>query len=251
MNYTKLRTSIFICIELCLYLSFLYLDLQGNNIQGIHPNVSIILKYISLFLCFLFSLSESILGYYLSFFTIALAFAATADIFLLFTPYFSIGIFFFICVQSCYRFILSGKKGILTMFLISTIMSLGTLIIMNIFQLAPDFMIVFSTFYFYCLSSNVIKTCLEAISSKQVSLQINIHFFAVGIILLFLCDVSIGIYHSSYLFRIKPDTIMDSILKFSSVGMWLFYLPSQIIIALLSLKNGPFSSCISNTEQDC
>lgn len=251
MNYLKLRTSIFLCIELALYLSFLYLDLQNNNIQGIRPEATNILKYLSLFLCFLYSLSESILGHYISYFTIALAFAATADIFLLFTPYFGIGIFFFICVQSCYRYILSGKKGVLEMYLISMIITIGTLGIMKLFQLAPYFMVVPAAFYFGCLSCNVIKTCLEAISSKQISLKNYLYLFAVGIILLFLCDVNVGLYNSSNFLSIKPDTFMVSILNFSSIGMWLFYLPSQIIITLLSLKNGHFSSYISNKGQGC
>ncbi|RDU22638.1 lysoplasmalogenase family protein [Anaerosacchariphilus polymeriproducens] len=234
---SKYRTYIFISVEVVLYLTFLYFDIQNALNEGSEFKYVNIIKYISIFLCFLFSLAEGILRNHLSVLTFALGFSAIADIFLIFTSYFSIGIFFFICVQTCYRYILSGKKGVFKMYVFCFIVCAISYTILIILNLSVNITTMIAIFYSCFLICNVIKACLKAFTSNQTSLTI----FCAGIILLFLCDINVGLYNSKAIFNYDFSFIPSFFIEFSTIGMWLFYLPSQIIMALLSLKPVHFS----------
>ena len=49
--------------------------------------------------------------------------------------------------------------------------------------------------------------------------------FALGLTLFVGCDVCVGIFN-------LPGLLPDALYQFSRIGMWLFYLPSQVLIAL-------------------
>lgn len=50
------------------------------------------------------------------------------------------------------------------------------------------------------------------------------HLFAIGLVLFILCDLCVGAYNLALYF--------DYTLNFAQVGMWFFYLPSQVLIVL-------------------
>lgn len=233
----KYRTYLFLSIETILYLTFLYFDLQNVLIEDSHFKCVKIIKYTAISLCFLYSLTEGILRHHRSILTFALGFSAIADVFLIFTSYFSIGIFFFICVQTCYRYILSGKKGVFKMHVLCFLTSAISYTILSVLNLSANLTIIIAVFYACFLICNLIKACLKAFTSKQTYLYI----FAAGILLLFLCDLNVGLYNSKAIFNYNFPFLPSFFMEFSAIGMWLFYLPSQVIMTLLSLKPGHFS----------
>ena len=59
--------------------------------------------------------------------------------------------------------------------------------------------------------------------------------FALGLTLFVGCDVCVGIFN-------LPGLLPDALYQFSRIGMWLFYLPSQALIALSALPEEKESS---------
>ncbi len=244
---TKIITYIFLALELVLYILFLYLDFSKNN-----SSLSSIIKYISILICLLFVLipvkkeskfnisiindSRDVL-----LLRLALIFTFISDYFLLFTNEIIAGLFTFIIVQLLYLIriynwkldasMISRSKQPLYLYLLSNILItililIPSLILLNKIKL--DIMsIILATFYFICLFINFIDVVKISFKTRSVRARI----FAIGLFLFLLCDINVGLFNLTYYIPINPF-LYKKIYNIASISMWLFYLPSQVLIAL-------------------
>lgn len=201
-------TAAFLALECILYALFLILDLMGRGSQTIG------LKYAGILLCLLYALIPALRGGdRLVFF--ALLFTAGADWFLLVkNSHLELGLVLFLVVQTLYllrlRRLGAGSnlwlRSMLALALGLAVTALGMISVLNLLV----------ALYFSQLLSN---TVLAWYARKWV--------FATGLTLFVCCDVCVGMYNLGILHA------------FAAVGMWLFYLPSQVLIVLSAKEANP------------
>lgn len=197
----------FLGIESILYLTFLVLDISG---QG----DTLWLKYAGILLCLTFAFLCALRGGD-RLVAPALLFTARADWFLLIqNEHLLLGVALFLCVQALYFLRLHYAGGSRKLLWLRLALAL-------VFTLAP-FLIpgmatplnLLAMFYFSQLLSNTILAwTLPAM-----------RIFALGLTLFVGCDICVG------LFNVLPT--VSPLFSAVSVGMWFFYLPSQVLIAL-------------------
>ena len=234
------RQKIFPALSAFLWVIFLFLDLTGLG-------DSTWVKYASICLCCLTALlgTTTTDGRLVA---AALCFTVAADWFLLVrNDHYEWGIGLFIIVQLFYAlrlFYLRGKKiciwelvlrcvSFLLFFLLFLlagyflIFKLGALFKRDWVHEKGDFL---SPLLFFLVSvslpyvipvwiyfSNLCINAAGAFALKK-------HLFAIGLLLFILCDLCVGAYDLALYF--------DYTLNFAQVGMWFFYLPSQVLIVL-------------------
>jgi hypothetical protein len=193
-------TAVFLALEGLLYAAFLTLDLTGRGSQ------TILLKYAGILLCLIYALLLTLRGGD-RLVLFALLFTAGADFFLLRNVRLILGLCLFLVVQTLYllRLRRDGTPGgywlriALALIMGLAVTALGMLSLLNLLV----------ALYFSQLLSN---TVLAWRARKWV--------FAVGLSLFVCCDICVGLYNLGLLH------------SFAAVGMWLFYLPSQVLIVL-------------------
>ena len=199
--------QIFICLEAALYLAFTAMDVfaLGDTVA---------LKFAAMALCFAFSVFLSVSGGE-RLVTAAVGLAMTADIFLLLlAAHYAVGMGLFFIVQILYFariYRANGHKSAwpTRVFLFTgcfaLFMSLGGVYV----PLALAAAVYFS--FFLC---NVM----------QASGSENRLFFA-GLCVFLCCDICVGLHNI-------PDQIPDWLHRAADIGMWTFYLPSQVMLVL-------------------
>lgn len=215
----------FLCTEGAAYVSFLILDLTSSFSSG-----STALKFCSIFLCFCISLRfYNLPDHFLV--SAALGLTLFADIFLLILDsHYLIGLLSFCCVQIlyCLRIQRAGNFSAahtVSVRFIITGLAISTLTALNIL----DVLTAVSGFYFIQLLINA----AESLSICRMNLRYTL--FSAGLILFLCCDICVGLYQLSFL-----SSFPEPVMFFIQIGMWLFYLPSQVLITL--------SSCISGSS---
>ena len=196
----------FLAAEGILYTAFLALDLTGRG------SAAIPIKYAGVLLCLLFSLlGEDRLV------PLALALTACADWFLLVrNDCYALGILLFLCVQTVY-FLRLRRAGAGSGRFLRASLALGAGLAVYAVKLASPLNLL-AVLYFSQLLSN---TALAWTRRGRLRL------FALGLTLFVGCDVCVGLFNV-----LPPGSPFFSAV---SVGMWLFYLPSQVLIALSAL----------------
>lgn len=203
----------FLAAEGICYLAFLWRDLEAGG-AGSTP-----IKYASILLCALFSLLWALLGGGDRLVALALALTAGADTFLLeLDVHYGYGLLLFCAVQLCYffRIFLVCRRSIwgarLGLFLLSlaALHALGLLIPLNVLAL----------FYF---TNFLCNARLSLFCSGR-----RFRIFSLGLFLFLCCDVCVAAFQF-------PEAIPAAAYDFVRVGMWLFYLPGQVLIALSGL----------------
>ncbi|MCQ2771869.1 MAG: hypothetical protein MJ238_01140 [Bacilli bacterium] len=179
------------------------------------------LKYSSIILCFLFSL----LGYRKErgqFVVAGLAATLVADYFLLVRgDNYLIGVISFIFVQAMYFLYISPKHWKISLIIRGSIFVVASLVA-GLALKVDDPTAYFALFYF----SNLLMNAVDSFLSGKKYLLLGI-----GLLLFMGCDISVGFFNlSSYI--TYSSHLIDAIVKFSQLGMWLFYVPSQALIAL-------------------
>ncbi len=202
----------FLIIEAALYVIFMSMDLfsVGGSSTGF--------KYASILLCLLFSTICAAEGgdRYVPF---AQLFTVIADFFLLvINAHYLAGVVSFIIAQSIYLFRLYKKAGKLWLpgritAAVLAVLLLGLTGMFSLLNLA-------SVFYYSLLLGNMALSW----SLKDKKWRI----FALGLTLFALCDLCVGIFN---LGGVMPAALY----QFSTIGMWLFYLPSQVLISLSAI----------------
>ena len=216
----KKSVYLFLLIQGLLYAAFLTLDLVQPGSGWDVP-----LKYGGILLCFLWSLGRA--GNLDSRLTqAALAFTLLADLFLLvLNRWYGAGVASFCVVQCLYLArIHRADCRSLTLRLLLRGSLTGTLLIIAgaLDGLTP--LTALTLFYFSQLLANAISA---------LSLGRTGRGFALGLFLFVGCDLCVGVHNLS---SVLPGAQIAPLLPFAQVGMWLFYLPSQVLISLSTGK---------------
>ena len=209
------RDVTFVLIQGCLYAAFLTLDLAVPGSGWDMP-----LKYLSILLCLLFVLrvghgsDRALMG-------TALSFTLLADLFLLVLDRcYPMGVASFCVVQLLYLArILRTRPGAIPLRLaLRALVTWAALTAVWILSaLEPPTCL--SLFYFAQLVCN---------AGDALTLGSRYRLFALGLLLFIGCDLCVGLQNLSAWLPQAPAPL----LAFSRVGMWLFYLPSQVLLAL-------------------
>ena len=222
----KVFLILVLLVELFLYTLFLYFDFNDINIE-----ISNWLKYVGIIICFLaslipiFSKNSAKSQYFIPF---SLFFTLVSDYFLLINTdknLYIFGVVIFIIVQLSYFIYIETLKKNKTSFLISLIFRiiLSSILIIVLSIIRFDLLSIVSACYFVELLMNFI-TSLSLI-------KINKYFliFSIGLLLFIGCDISVGLTNL--------DLFEGHIKNLVSNLMWIFYLPSQVLISFSNYIN--------------
>lgn len=184
-------------------------------------------SYAAIVLCFLFALS----GWQNFWIIGGLACTVGADFFLVvLSPIQQFwGMVFFLGAQSLYAAMLHrSRPGKVFLWLRITLTVVAEIVTVAILKDATDPLAVISICYYVNLIFNILMAFLQF---KQYPL------FSVGLVFFLLCDTVIGLQVMSggYL-PIPEDSLLHSIIFPPFNLAWMFYLPSQVLIALSSRK---------------
>lgn len=214
------RYLVFLCTQAGLYSAFLTLDLLQ-----VGSGWSTALKYGSILLCFLLScgggqdpdrrLVRAALGVTL-----------LADLFLLVLGrWYLAGVGAFCVVQALYFVRLRRLRGgrVWPRLLLRLALSAAVLLVAERFS-ALEPLTVLSVFYFTQLAANALESLFPGRRYAA---------FSAGLVLFVCCDLCVGLQNLS---AFLPVSGHGGLFAFARVGMWLFYLPSQVLITLSAGK---------------
>ena len=213
MTKRKVFLSMFVASEAALYIAFLVCDICNR-----FSNVSTVLKYASVLICFLVSLSgiSEKGGKYVA---LALAFTVCADLFLLVLDnFYVIGVALFCPVQIIYALRLHRMRAKKPLLILRLLLS-GAMLAVS-FAVEISVLNALISFYFPQLVCNAI----ESISAKK-------RLFSVGLWLFVCCDICVGLSNITF-----PFPVSDTVVSIIQILMWAFYLPSQVLIVLSSQR---------------
>ena len=225
LNFKKIDyivISVFILLEIALYLSFLFID-KGIFVTRIESST---LKYASISLCLVFSLYCLIRKRKMAncFIPIALVFTLISDYFLLFNTnqnLYVYGLITFIITQLIYfAFILYLRKSkleLLINLLVRFLLTIAALVVAFYLNYS-DVLTILALVYFVELLSNFLY------STFLIKLDKEYLIFSLGLLLFIGCDINVGL-NNVHLF----EGIDYSLVNFL---MWVFYLPSQVLLSL-------------------
>lgn len=198
----------FLLTQGILYLAFLSLDLTG------HGTAAVYLKDLSIILCLSYSLYAAFHGGD-RLVTLAMGLTVAADCFLLVSgDQLMFGIILFLCVQTVYLFRLRLLGAPQALYLRAGLALLIGLLLYSL-KLATPLNLLAGLYFSQLLSNAVLAWTTPG------------RLFAVGLALFVCCDICVGLYNSGLL--------SSDFCFMVSIGMWLFYLPSQVLIVLSAL----------------
>jgi len=233
MKGRKLRYS-FIILQLVLYISFLFLDIQGGNYV-----LSNYIKFTVVALCLLYVF---IYGYknfdsQLLFLRLALIFTLISDIQLLLLDNYNYfyGVLTFILAQEFHGIrisILDNSKvryikDFTVRLLYQSLTGLAICLLLWVANVQINGLLAASVFYFICMLTNTVRSLKLTVRNKE---RKDIRLLAIGMVLFLLCDINVGLFNLSAFLPVGP--VYDKIYALSSILMWTFYAPSQVFISL-------------------
>lgn len=206
-------TTTFLSVEGVIYAVFLVLDLTGRGGQTIS------IKYAGVLLCLAFSLLGASKGGD-KLVPLALALTAGADWFLLVrNDHYAAGIVLFLCVQTVYLVRLR-RAGAGSAYPLRTGLALGAGLAVYAAKMASPVNLLAALYFSQLLSNTALAWTLKGARWRT---------FALGLTLFVGCDACVGLFNA-----LPPASPLYPAV---SIGMWLFYLPSQVLIALSALPN--------------
>ena len=210
-------TAAFLIVEGILYALFLAMDLTAWR-DGTIP-----IKYFGILLCLGFALLACVKWEGDKLVPIALALTAIADWFLLVrNDHYPIGIALFLCVQGVYLLRLRSW-GAGDAWPLRAGLALAACAGLYILHLAT-LVNLLAGLYFSQLLSNAVLAWTRPGPLRRA--------FALGLTLFAGCDLCVGLFNT-----LPPASPLYLPV---SVGMWFFYLPSQVLIALSALPEKEF-----------
>lgn len=227
----SLIIKVLLAIIVIFYSIFLYIDFL--KVETFISSDTI--KFLSMLLVFLVCLmigKNSISNKDRSLLTLGLFLTVIADIFLLLLDnYYIFGVGLFSMVQILYsiRYKTNHSKTILARFSLLFIVLLIFYIILDTFIIEVDFLIVLSLYYAICLLSST-KKAID-LHRKKTFPKLNSKILALAMILFLLCDINVGLYNIVKSISIS-NSLTISLANISSISMWFFYLPSQVLLSL-------------------
>ena len=210
------RTARFLAAEGALYLAFLYGDVFRGGAD------TVLLKYGSIALCFAMSLLEFRRGGE-GLMALGLALTLGADTFLLLLDrWYLAGVLLFFCVQLVYWARLAradggrlrlGSRAVLTALLPALLALLRALTPLT----------AAAAVYLAQFLANLLQCC-------RISAPWRRQFFW-GLALYLICDLCVGLFQ-------VPQLVPQGLHGPVRVGMWLFYLPGQVLLVLSGQERG-------------
>lgn len=218
------QKAIFFIFMASIYFLFIFFDLYYFNTGNPY---SITLKYSSIIIFFIISLciGENGISKRDTFLLqLALFFTLCADTCLLILNNFFVGIFFFCIVQFLYIIRHSKSLDINRVLISLCLIILLPAFIIKLFPLDMDKMLLtISTIYLIFL----INSLLAAVKFNEI--------VGIALTLFFFCDINVGISHILFIYPVYFWNIPLSFL--TSFLVWIFYFPSQLLLALSGFKN--------------
>lgn len=200
----------FLIVEAILYAAFLIWDVTIAG-RGSNP-----IKFAALLLCLVYSLYLSHQGGS-RLVPAALTLTVLADVFLLLLDaHYALGIVLFCLVQGLYFVRIYRSSGGRSLWGLRLGLFLLSLAVLNVLDLLIP-LNVLALFYF----TNFFCNALSSLSCSGRSMRL----FSMGLWLFLCCDACVGLFQN-------PQLVPPAVSAFVSVGMWLFYLPAQVLIAL-------------------
>lgn len=202
-------TAAFLIVEGFLYALFLSMDLTVLRSETVP------VKYFGILLCLGFALLARAKWGGDRLVPLALALTAGADWFLLVrNDHYALGVVLFLCVQTVYLLRLR-RAGAPAAYSLRAGLALGAGLGLYLLKMATPVNLL-AGLYFSQLLSNT------ALSWTRPSRRWRL--FALGLTLFVGCDVCVGLFNALP----NPSPLYPAV----DLGMWLFYLPSQVLIAL-------------------
>lgn len=215
----KIIFYLYLLVELGLYLSFLIIDFSNSG-------DSTLVKYISIVIINLFNLFAIFINRKRNyFFFFGLVFTLISDTFLLLiNDYYVVGLICFNIVQTLYYL---GLKDKINKFFIHQLALRGFILILCIIisLFNHEYVVMLSISYITFLVLNISSLIFFCKKDKKIITLL------IGLCLFLLCDINVGLNNLGYYFPISSST-MEILQSLSSNLMWLFYLPSQVLISL-------------------
>jgi len=235
LNLIKLISIVIMCI----YILFLSIDISNDHTCN---SYSTYLKFSAILLCFIISLLIEHNGFnHRDVFLLKSArfFTLVADYFLLLSNNYILGVLFFCVVQLIYikRHSLI-EKNIFNMkinhFIFISVFILLLLFASLILRITDPTVLLIGTSIVYALLLTFsvycgIKTLKSSYYTKKSSL-----FISCGMILLLLCDINVALYNLIDM-SFFPSIQGNFQLTIGSL-IWIFYLPSQLLLTLSGIK---------------
>lgn len=210
--------GLFLAGECLLYLAFLAVDLWGWGSSNA-------LKYASILLCLAFALWSALVWRGERLICLALGLTAWADWYLLVcNRRYALGVGIFCGVQLCYLVRILRENGGRSWWGARLFLSLGA--VGTLFALGAATLVNVLAAVYFC---NFLCNAALSLSLKGRRLRL----FAVGLVLFLCCDVWVGAFNA-------PELLPAAFYAFARVGMWLFYLPAQVLIVLSALPGAWF-----------
>ena len=207
----------YICAEAALYLAFTAMDvLDAGDSRW--------LKFAGIALCFVVSALLSAKGGEVLV-TAAVGLSAAADILLLILDvHYAVGVMLFFAAQILYFVRIYRANGHKSAWPLRLFMFMGAVAILAQFGLlSPLDLLVGAYFSFF------------ACNVMQASGLENKLFFA-GLCLFLCCDICVGLHN-------MPSVLPDWLQSTARIGMWTFYLPSQVMIVLSGKERDVYEKC--------
>lgn len=218
--------AVFILVQTVIYIIY-------NVLSARQPEDPIELKYAGILLCLAVSAvmiyfnrdADSVIA------TAAMVFTAISDLFILvLDDYFKIGLATFIIAHSLYLYRLYNgrvKKIWISLTVRAVVAAILIGVVCGVF--GADLLIIEAGVYIVLLFGN----CVEALIMCNRGLK-NI-LFSIGLLLFLGCDICVGLKHGSMV----GVELSEKVYNFVVYMIWVFYLPSQVLIACALLKKGP------------
>lgn len=233
-NSNRLSIKVIVGIILILYVFFLYMDFCNMKIFISSKYI----KYLCILLCFLLSILFTKIPFInivkyrdILLLELALFITAIADLCLVILDFHILGVIFFSLVQItyCVRYTVKKVKITLINFFITFQFIVLLYAITSIFIEKINVLIPVSLFYTICLITSVIK----AIKAWKNDLypSPNKYMVIFGMILFLLCDICVALSNLTEILPLTGDFIIR-MQKTSTLLIWFFYVPSQLILAL-------------------
>jgi len=213
---------VFLVIELFLYISILFIhyDLPSG-----------FLHYLSIVVCFVFLLYNFTKSKDFMIIFIGMFFTVIADFYLtLLGTEQILGTFFFFLAQMMYMIRLhfqESKKNWKSLIPYITIFSILFVFVGIVFLKTIDLLLIVSFLYYSFLVVNLGSAFTKR---KQYPL------FFVGLLFYICCDTLVGLSMSYPYLTFTSGGIIDQIIHFPLNLIWMFYLPSQVLITLSAVR---------------
>lgn len=207
MKLQKRSARVFLLIQAVLYCVFLWLDISGRGGADI-------IKYSSIALCLAFSAYWSLAGGEWLI-TAALLFTLGADTFLLLlNKDYALGVALFIVVQSLYFARIFKANGGKSAWILRLALFAAAITALRLTGMLTGLNALVAL-YFTGFVCNVVQ-------SASVP---GFRLFTVGLALFLCCDICVGFWN-------EPGLVPRAVYGLAGIGMWLFYLPGQVLITL-------------------